>query len=110
MAKTSHCNPDNGSRSVVSRSERYHILEKKRLIAATPPHFITKVVRDKKSATITNDDVTSPLSTASLATSPAIPRMEWAQMKELLEPTLENNDEDDNSNADGNGNDDDEMI
>jgi hypothetical protein len=45
----------------------------------------------------------SLLSTASLATSPALPRMEWAQMKELLEPTLENNNEDDNSNNDGNG-------
>jgi len=54
------------------------ILENKRSIAATPPRIVTKVVRDKKLATTTNDDVTSPLSTASLATSPAIPRMEWA--------------------------------
>ena len=45
----------------------------------------------------------SLLSTASLATSPALPQMELAQMKELLEPTLENNNEDDNSNNDGNG-------
>jgi hypothetical protein len=54
-------------------------------------------------ATTTNDDVTSLLITASLATCPAIPRMEWAQMKELLEPTIENNDEDDDSNDDGDG-------
>jgi len=55
-------------------------------------------------ATTTNDDATSPLSTASLvATSPDIPRMECAQTKELLEPTLENNDEDDDSNDVGNG-------
>ena len=86
---TSRSNPDDGSRSVISRSERYQVLEKKRSIAATPPHIVTKVVRDKKLATTTNDDVTSPLSTASLATSPAIPWMECAQMKELLEPTLE---------------------
>jgi hypothetical protein len=32
--------------------------------------------------------------------------MEWAQMKELLEPTVEDNNEDDNSNDDGDGNDD----
>jgi len=87
MARTSQSNPDNGSRSVISRSEWYKILEKKRSIAATPPHIVTKVVGDKKLATTTNDDVTSPLSTASLATSPAIPWMECAQMKELLEPT-----------------------
>jgi len=56
-------------------------------------------------ATTTNDDVTSPLSTtASLATCPALPRMEeWAQSKELLERTIENNDEDDDSNDDGDG-------
>jgi hypothetical protein len=54
-----------------------------------------------KSATTTNDDVFSPLSTATPATSPAIPWMEWAQMKELLEPTLEGNDEEENSNDDG---------
>ena len=30
MARTSQCNPDNGSRSVISRSVRYQILEKKR--------------------------------------------------------------------------------
>ena len=78
-------------------------MEKKRSIAATPPHIVAKVVRDKKLATTTNDDVTSPLSTASLATCPALPRMEWAQSKELLEPTIENNDEDDDSNDDGDG-------
>jgi len=103
MARTSRSNPNDGSRSVISRSEQYQILEKKRLIAATPPRIVTKVVRDKKWATTTNDDVTSPLSTASLATSPAIPQIEWAQMKELLEPTLENNNEDDDSNDDGDG-------
>ena len=103
MARTSRSSPDDGSRSVISRSERYQILEKKRSIAATPPHIVTKVVRDKKLATTTNDDVTSLLSTASLTTSPAIPRMEWAQMKELLEPTLENNNEDNDSNDDGDG-------
>jgi len=55
-------------------------------------------------ATTTNVDVTSPLSTASLATCPALPRMEeWAQSNELLEPTIENNDEDDDSNDDGDG-------
>jgi hypothetical protein len=48
--------------------------------------------------TTINDDVSSPLSTASLATSSrAIPRMlEWARMKELLELTIEHDDEDDN--------------
>jgi len=76
---------------------------KKRSIAATPPRIVTEVVRDKKLATTTNDDVTSPLITASLATCPAIPQMEWAQMKELLEPTIENNDKDDSSYDDGNG-------
>ena len=84
MARTSRSNPDDGSRSVISRSERYQLLEKKRSIDATPPHIVTKVVKDKKLATTTNDDVTSPLSTASLATSPAIPWMEWAQMKGLF--------------------------
>jgi len=55
-------------------------------------------------ATTTNDDITSPLSTASLAKCPALPRMEeWAQSKELFEPTIENNDEDDDSNDDGDG-------
>jgi hypothetical protein len=88
MARTSQSNPDDGSRSVISRLERYQILEKKRSIAATPPQIITQVVRDKKPATTTNDDVFSPLSTATLATS------------------LEDNDEDDNSNDDGDGNDD----
>ena len=66
--------------------------EKKRSIATTPPRVVTKLVRVKKSATTTNDDVTSPLSTASVATSPALPPMEYARMKELLEPPLENND------------------
>ncbi len=103
MARTSRSNLDDGSRSVISRSERYQVLEKKRSIAATPPRIVTKVIRDKKLATTTNDDVTSLLSTASLATSPAIPQMECAQMKELLEPTLENNDEDDDSNDDDDG-------
>jgi hypothetical protein len=54
-------------------------------------------------ATSTNDYIISPFSTASLATSPALPQMEWAQMNKLLEPTLENNNEDNNSNNDGNG-------
>ena len=54
-------------------------------------------------AATTNDEVTSPLITASLATCPAIPWMEWAQTKELLKPTIENNDKDDNSNDDGDG-------
>ncbi len=107
MAKTSRSNPDDGSRSVVSRSERYQLLEKKRLIAATPPWIVTKVVRDKKSATSTqNDDVFSPLSTATLATSPEPhPWIEWAQIEEQLSPTIEEKDDDDNSNDDGNSND-----
>lgn len=98
MARTSRSNPDDGSRSVISRSERYQLLEKKRSIDATPPRIVTKVVEHKKLDTTINDDVTSPLSTASLATSSkAIPRMlEWARMKELLEPTIEHDDEDDN--------------
>jgi hypothetical protein len=95
MARTSRSNPDDGSRSVTSRSERYQQIEKKRSIAATPPRIVAKVVRDKKLATTTNDDVTSPLTTGTLATCPALPRMEWAQSKELLEPTIENNNEDD---------------
>ncbi len=105
MARTSRSHPGDGSRSVISRSERYLQLEKKRSIATTHPRIVTKVVRDKKLATTTNDDVTSPLSTtASLATCPALPRMEeWAQSKELLERTIENNDEDDDSNDDGDG-------
>ena len=37
MARTSQSNPINGSRSVISRLQRYQILEKKRSIAATPP-------------------------------------------------------------------------
>ncbi len=106
MAKTTRSNPDDCSRSVISRSERYQLLEKKRLIAATPPQIVTKVVRDKKLATTINDDVFSPLSTATQTTSPAIPWMEWAQIKEQLEPTLEDNDEEDNSNNDGDRNDD----
>ena len=106
MAKTSQSNPDDGSRSVINRSARYEILEKKRSIAATPPRIVTKVVRDKKSATTNIDDVFSLLSTATLTTSPAIPWMEWAQIKEQLEPTLEDNDEEDNSNNDGDRNDD----
>ena len=57
-------------------------------------------------ATTINDDVFSPLSTATQATSPAIPWMEWAHIKEQLEPTLEDNDEEDNSNNDGDRNDD----
>ena len=44
MAKTSRSNPDDGSRSVVSRSERYQLLEKKRLIAATPPRNVAQEV------------------------------------------------------------------
>jgi hypothetical protein len=95
MAKTSRSNPDNGSRSVVSWSERYQLLEKKRSIAATAPRIVTKVVRDKKSATTINDDVFSPLSTATLATSPAIPWMEWAQIEEQLSPTIAEKDEED---------------
>jgi hypothetical protein len=51
MAKISRSNRDDGSRSVVSRSERYQLLEKKRSIATAPPRIVTKVVRDKKSAT-----------------------------------------------------------
>jgi len=78
-------------------------MKKKRSIATTPRRIVAKVFRDKKLATTTNDDVTSLLSTASLATCPALPRMEWAQSKELLEPTIENNDEDDDSNDDGDG-------
>ena len=103
MARTSQSNPDYVSRSAISRSQRYQILEKKRSIAATPPCIVTKLVRDKKLATSTNNDVISPLSTASLAISPALLWMEWAQMKELLELTLENNKQDDNSKDDGNG-------
>ncbi len=76
------------------------------MIATTPSRIVTKVVRDKKSATTTSDDVFSPLSTATLATSPAIPWMEWAQIKEQLEPTLEDNDDEYNSNDDGDRNDD----
>ena len=61
--------------------------------------------------TTTNVDVTSPLSTASVArTCPALPRMEeWAQSNELLEPTIENNDEDDDSDDDGNNDEDDDS-
>jgi hypothetical protein len=76
--------------------ERYQLLEKKR---STPPRIVTKVVEEHKNLDTTiSDDVTSPLSTASLATSSrAIPRMlEWARMRELLEPTTEHDDEDDN--------------
>jgi hypothetical protein len=105
MAKTSRSNPDDGSRSVVSRSERYQLLEKKRLIAATPPRIVTKVVRDKKSATAINDDVFSPLSTATPATSPEPPPgIEWAQIEEQLSPTVEEKDDEDNSNDDGDSN------
>jgi hypothetical protein len=57
-------------------------------------------------ATTINDDVFSLLSTATQATSPAIPWMEWAQIKEQLAPTLEDNYEEDNSNNDGDRNDD----
>ncbi len=110
MAKTSRSNPGDGSRSVVSWSERYQLLEKKRSIAATPPQIVTNVVRDKKSATTTNDDVFSPLSTATLATSPAIPWMEWAQIKEQLSPTIEEKDEEVNSNHDGDSNDDVNVV
>jgi len=78
-------------------------MKKKRSIATTPRRIVAKVFRDKKLATTTNDDVTSLLSTASLATCPALPRMEWAQSKELLESNIENNDEDDDSNDDGDG-------
>ena len=115
MARTSRSHPEeDGSRSVISRSERYLQLEKKRsAIDATPPRIVTKVVRgDKKFATTTtNVDVTSPLSTASVArTCPALPRMEeWAQSNELLEPTIENNDEDDDSDDDGNNDEDDDS-
>ncbi len=85
MAKISCSNPGDGSRSVVSRSEWYYqLLEKKRSIAATPPWIVTKVGQDKKLATTINDDVFSPLSTATQATSPAIPWMEWAHIKERL--------------------------
>jgi hypothetical protein len=102
MAKTSRSNPDDGSRSVVSRSERYQLLEKKRLIAATPPQIVAKVVRDKKSGT---DDVFSPLSTATLATSPEPPPgIEWAQIEKQLSPTVEEKEDEDNSNDDGDGN------
>ena len=73
MARTSQSNPDDGSRNVISRSEGYQILVNKRSIAATPPRIVTKVVRNKKLATTSNDDVFSPLSTATLATFPAIP-------------------------------------
>jgi hypothetical protein len=106
MAKTSQSNPDDGSRSVIPRSDQYQLLEKKRSIFATLPRVVTKEVRDKKSATTINDDVYSPLSTATLATTPAIPWMEWAQIKEELEPTLEDNEEEDNSINDGDRNDD----
>ena len=102
MVRTSQSNLDDGSRSVISWLEQYQRLEKKRSFTPTPPCVVTKLVRVKKSAITTNDDVASPLSTASVATSPALPLMEHAWMKELLEPTLENNDEDDNSNDDGN--------
>ena len=86
MAKTSRSHPDDGSRSVVSRSERYQILEKKRLIAATPPQIVAKV-REKKSTT---DDVFSPLSTGTLANSPKPPPgIDWSQIEKVLSPAAE---------------------
>jgi len=94
MAKTSGSNPDDGSRSVVSRSQRYLMLEKKRLIAATPPRIVSKV-RQNKSST---DDVFSPLSTGTLATSPEPPPgIKWAQIEKQLSPTVEEKDDEDNS-------------
>ena len=76
--------------------------EKKRSITPTPPCVVTKLVCVKKSVTITNNGITAPISTASMATTPALPPMEYALMKELLEPPLENNDKDNDSNDDGN--------
>ena len=78
------------------------MLEKKRSIAATPPRNVSKLVRDKKSGT---DDVFSPLSTGTLATSPEPPPgIEWAQIKKQLSPAVEGKEDDDNSNDDGNSN------
>ena len=102
MAKTSRSNPDDGSRSVVSRSERYQILEKKRSITATPPRNVSKHVRDKKSST---DDGLSPFSTGTLANSPEPPPgIDWSQIEKVLSPAAEGKEDDDNSDDDGDSN------
>ncbi len=72
------------------------------MIAATPPRIVTKVVRDKKSATAINNDFFLPLSTATLATSPEPPPgIEWAHIEKQLSPTVEEKEDEDNSNDDG---------